>query len=439
MRFLELFLGAIVLWHLVYKVGNIIFNREKITLKTCLSILVFSLILSYINYINLEGVIKILLIYYLFCLYFRIIFKEEYSKIIVSALIVYIGFIISEIVVIVSSSFILELFNVPIAAVQNSLIMNILISFGMFILICLIKTRFKSFVYNSDFKNRSKIIIIIAILINLALLGYKLPVSEWKLSGEFIVTMFILLIFCIVGIYMIKQNSEMQKKSKMYNEVVEYSKNTNKLLEDYRLVNHEHKNQLSIIRTMIKNDNKELVEYVDNLLENKNITKYNWISDLNHLPLEGLKGLINYKLLEMDSNKIKIAVSISKEVSSIRLDKLSNKQIDNLYSIIGVYLDNAMQASKLSTKKEVSIEIYKENKTLVIIIGNTYKGRINIEKLGEYGYTTRGKKHGVGLYMVKQIIANNNLFSEKRLIQDKYYIQELRVNLSKIRKIRKNK
>lgn len=434
MKFLELFLGAVVLWYLVYKVGNIIFNKEKITLKAGLSIFVFSLVLSYINYINLEGVIKILLIYYLFCLYFRIIFKEEYSKIIVSALIVYIGFIISEIVVIVISSFILESLNVPISAVQNSIIMNLLISTGMFILMCLIRTRFKSFVYNSDFKTKSKIIIIIAILINLALLGYKLPVSEWKLNNEFIVTMLILLIFCIVGIYMIKQNSEMQKKSEMYNKVVEYSKNTNKLLEDYRLVNHEHKNQLSIIRTMIKNDNRELVEYVDNLLENKNITKYNWISDLNHLPLEGLKGLINYKLLEMDNNRIKISVNISKEVSKIRLDKLSNRQKDNLYSVIGVYLDNAMQASKLSSKKEVNLEIYKENRTLVIIIANTYKGKINIEKLGEYGYTTRGKKHGVGLYMVKQIITNNSLFSQKTLVQDKYYIQELRLNLSKIRK-----
>lgn len=439
-EYLKVFIDSLFVWIAIYFIGKVLFNEKSKFIRLILSLLLFSAVLGYLNYINseiLNGTIKILTVYYLFCLYIKINFNKHYSKTVVASLIIYIAFIISEVIIMIISSVILKSLGVEISTVKNSILMNFLISAGMFIIIYLFKDRLKLYIENSDFKKKSKRILIIVILINLALLGYKLPVTEWKLSVEFIVTMLILLIFCLVGVFMLKQNYDMVKTASMYQQVIEYSKTTNKLLEDYRIINHEHKNQLSIIRQMTDPKNKRLIEYLDNLLEQKNVVKYPWISSLNNLPSEGLKGLLNYKLVEMSNCGITPIVNISKDISKLKLDKLSTRQKDSLYSIAGVYLDNAMEAAEKSKEKRINLNIYKDKTELVIIIGNTYKGDINIDRIDDYGYSTKGKNRGVGLHIVRNILDNNTIFSVERRLIDNYYIQELRVNLNN--KIKKKK
>ena len=232
---------------------------------------------------------------------------------------------------------------------------------------------------------------------------------------------------------MIKQRTDIQKTTSMYQKLVDYSDITNDLLEDYRVISHEQKNQLLVIRSMLDdNSPQELVDYVDGLLDKKVGFKYEWIGELNHIPLSGLKGLINYKLIEANSLKINTNISISKDINKSKLNNLSIKQKDELYSIIGVYLDNAIQAAKESNKKEVSLESYKENEKIVIVIANTYNGKIEMEKLDNYGYTTKGKNHGVGLHLVKKIIENEVIYSQSRSLFEDYYVQKLIIDLSGI-------
>ena len=93
-----------------------------------------------------------------------------------------------------------------------------------------------------------------------------------------------------------------------------------------------------------------------------------------------------------------------------------------------------IQAAENSTKKEVSIEIYKEKNDIVFLLANSYSGKIDLEKIDLYGYTTKGKNHGVGLHIVKKIMEEEIIFSQSRNILDDYYIQELRIHLNKINK-----
>ena len=143
--------------------------------------------------------------------------------------------------------------------------------------------------------------------------------------------------------------------------------------------------------------------------------------------------MINYKLVQMESENINPTVTISKDVAKTKLNKLSTKQMDSLYSIVGVYLDNAIEAASKSKKKEVSLDVYKDKKEIVMILANTYKGKINLDKMDEYGYTTKGKNHGVGLHLVRKILEEDTMFKESRKLLDNYYIQELRIDLTKIK------
>ena len=439
MNFLELFIDSVIMWTTFYLIGRILFEETKKTnyIKLVPMIMLFSYILAHINYVNseiLNGIIKILCVYSLFCLFYKIIFKKELSKVLVASLILYLCLCASEVIIAIIASIVLATFHESLAFLKNTILINTIISLTEILIISLSKQKLIPYVKNSKLNRKSSLIIILVLLVTLALLIFKIPINKWKFNTEFIITMLILLFFCIIGLIIVKQNSDIQKTTSMYQKLVDYSDITNGLLEDYRVVSHEQKNQLLVIRSMLDdNSPKELVEYVDGLLDKKVGFKYEWIGELNHLPLSGLKGLINYKLIEAHTIDININISISKDVNNSNLNRMSTTQKDELYSIMGVYLDNAIQAAKESNKKEVSLEIYKENEKIVIIIANTYNGKIEMEKLDNYGYTTKGKNHGVGLHLVKKIIENEVIYSQLRSLFEDYYVQKLIIDLSGIK------
>ena len=363
-----------------------------------------------------------------------IIFNKTSSQILVGSLILYLTLFISETITAIFISFIFYLLDhQSMEILKNTILINIIITTISYIIISKNRKMLLSLIHNSKFEFRNGIMLVLLVLLTTTILLFKIPLSNWSLNVEFILTMLLLLCFVLIGFYMLKQKADIQKTTAMYQQLVDYSDITNNLLEEYRVISHEQKNHLLIIRGMLDETNKELVDYVDNLLEQRARSKYEWIGDLNHLPLSGLKGLIDYKLIEMEALGIATDVSISKEVLKTKLNKLSTKQKDNLYSIIGVYLDNAIQAAKDSKKKEISLEVYKEKRNVIVVLANTYKGKIEINKIDNYGYSTKGKNHGVGLHIVKRIIEEETIFTQSRDLFDEYYIQKLVINLYQIK------
>lgn len=435
----EMFISAIIIWITYYSIGKILFSEKNMIskYKIILTTMIFSVVLTVFNLLNsevMQGIIKFIVSYSLFCLYYKIVYKKDMSQVIVGSFIAYLSILFSEIIIAIIISVIFSINNITsMVMLKNTVIIHIFICSTAYLINYILKNKLVIFTQNVKIANKSSMIVIIIILITLALLFFKIPLSEWKLNIEFLLTMVLMLSFCIIGYVIIKQKSDIQKTTSMYQQLVEYSDITNGLLEDYRVVSHEHKNQLSIIRGMINNSNQELIDYVENLLEKREIIKYQWIGELNYLPLSGLKGLINYKLIEMESLNLNMSISISKDIFKTKLNKLTTKQKDNLYSIMGVYLDNAIQSSQKSKQKEVSLEIYKEKKDIVIILANTYNGKIELEKMDNYGYTTKGKNHGVGLHIVKKILEEDDTFLQNRGLFEKYYVQELRIHLNKIK------
>ncbi len=441
MKILELYIATLVMWTMNYLMGKLLFEfqAKPVYKKVIPSILVTSFIVTLMNLSSSEifnGIVKIMLSYIFIYTFNRINFNKNNYQTLIKSLTIYLSLFISEIAIAIVISAILYFTDYnSMEFLKNTIIINLIITGLAYTLIKINQKRFTLIINNSNESGgKSEILIILLILVTIALLVFKIPLSKWNLNIDFLFTMFLLLCFIMAGFLMLKQNSDIQKTTSMYQKLVAYSDITNGLLEDYRVISHEQKNQLLVIRSLLDdNSPKELVDYVDGLLDKKVGFKYEWIGDLNYLPISGLKGLINYKLIEANSLKININISISKDINKSKLNNLATKQKDELYSIIGVYLDNAIQAAKESNKKEVSLEIYKEKEKIVIVIANTYNGKIEMEKLDNYGYTTKGKNHGVGLHLVKKIIENEVIYSQSRSLFEDYYVQKLIIDLSGIK------
>lgn len=441
MKILELYIATLVMWTMNYLMGKLLFEfqAKPVYKKVIPSILVTSFIVTLMNFSSSEifnGIVKIMLSYIFIYTFNRINFNKNNYQTLIKSLTIYLSLFISEIAIAIVISAILYFTDYnSMEFLKNTIIINLIITGLAYTLIKINQKRFTLIINNSNESGgKSEILIILLILVTIALLVFKIPLSKWNLNIDFLFTMFLLLCFIMAGFLMLKQNSDIQKTTSMYQKLVAYSDITNGLLEDYRVISHEQKNQLLVIRSLLDdNSPQELVDYVDGLLDKKVGFKYEWIGDLNYLPLSGLKGLINYKLIEANSLKINTNISISKDINKSKLNNLATKQKDELYSIIGVYLDNAIQAAKESNKKEVSLEIYKEKEKIVIVIANTYNGKIEMEKLDNYGYTTKGKNHGVGLHLVKKIIENEVIYSQSRSLFEDYYVQKLIIDLSGIK------
>ena len=96
-----------------------------------------------------------------------------------------------------------------------------------------------------------------------------------------------------------------------------------------------------------------------------------------------------------------------------------NMKIYEFTRILGILLDNAIEASKECDEKIINIEIRKEPKRnrQILLIENTYTNKdIDTEKIFEKKYSTKQGNSGIGLWEVRQILKKNNnlnLFTTK--------------------------
>lgn len=106
---------------------------------------------------------------------------------------------------------------------------------------------------------------------------------------------------------------------------------------------------------------------------------------------------------------------------------MDTKNFRLLGNIIGVFLDNAIEASLNSEEKKIGIEIYKNKKNVELLISNSYNNKLDIKKIGFISYSTKGKNRGHGLLLVNNIIKNSKIFENEKVITDELFIQKLTV------------
>ena len=213
-----------------------------------------------------------------------------------------------------------------------------------------------------------------------------------------------------------------------YQKLVEYSQTTEELLTKYKSSMHEIKNQLIIIQGLAK-DNQELYDYVNFILNEKNKCDYHWLSFIKNIPISGLKGLINYKILKMQEQKLNFEVYVSDDVQNYQNLNFNITQKNDLYTLLGIFLDNAIEASLESQEKMISLQIYLENNKLIFLIANTFKN-VNLERIYEKGYSSKDKNRGIGLYLANSIINKSSKFENITKIEQNFFTQKLLVKLN---------
>ena len=148
------------------------------------------------------------------------------------------------------------------------------------------------------------------------------------------------------------------------------------------------------------------------------------LGKIKNIPKGELKSLIYYKFLVASKENLKLFINVSSEINT-KSYKFSKSQYRILSNLIGIFFDNAIEASKESKERELYFEIYDSNIGLTFLISNTYKEKIDLSKIGTKGYTTKGGSHGKGLYLAKKLLNKKNNISTRTVINGNQFVQKI--------------
>lgn len=274
--------------------------------------------------------------------------------------------------------------------------------------------------------------VILIIILSVLLFSISVYICLFNYNiGIILSTLFIMI--TIYTIIVVRTINEFYQKNRIQSEYDILLKNLNEyenLLDLQRVTNHENKNQLLVIKGMIDKGESNTSEYINSIIDTQYKDNDAIIYKTNRIPSGGLRGLIYYKILTMKEKKINSNLDVDRSLNELDFDNIPIKTNQELCKIVGVFLDNAIQAVSELKKKEIDIYLKYENDELYIKVSNNYSGIIELDKIDNSGYTTKGKGHGYGLSLVKGIIRENDCFKNDREIHGKMFSQIIRLKIN---------
>lgn len=426
---LKTFLTSIILNVSVYAFGIIILNngKIKITIKEIL-IFLMACILHTLDVLYLNGTGKTIIFIVIFALLLKLSFNRGYLKSIFSSIIYIVLLIIPDLITLIFTTQVLKIDkDYCYSTFAGSILGNLSVSIIMVGLIYLLRKPLRKLFSYRLTRNKKVVVLSLLTLVTIAVFFYSL-IKDYRFSNN--VFTYLLVIFTLVVIlgYLFKEKMNNENMFKRYDDLLTVMKNYESDIEDHRTSNHETRNELLAIRSKVSDLGDEtLCEYIDSILgDKKNINSAKY-SRFKYLPTNGLKGFLYYKFSEAEEKGLDVKLNIAKQVENSFLKDLNTKDFKDLTRILGVYLDNAIETSVLSEKKQLGIEIYKVKNDIEIIISNTYSNKVDKDKIGNERYSTKGLTRGHGLLLVKRILKNNNRLTSEAKITDTIYSQTIKI------------
>lgn len=417
--------SSLYIWSKLYK-KSVNFKDYKFYIVSLVSI--FIMIFNYFyNFVF----IRILFISIVMAIVNKVIFKECLKKVILST-------VLSEFIL-CSADVIFSLIVIYILKIDLSLVSGFYVAlfaniFGFVLSIGIINLKFTLRIYDKlinlidSIKHRKIILfgllIIISLNILLAFIYFKLNI--------YCVLFINLSLICIYSYVIVKnlETSNMNNLIKTENQsLIENLSEYENMLDRQRVDNHENKNQLLIIKNMIKKNDKDVIKYIDTIVTDQKEDDELLYTKVKKIPSGGLQGIIYQKMLVMKDKNIKFSIDVSRDVRKIDLDNFNMNDNYKLCKIIGVFLDNAIEESIKLNDRFIMILLYEDDEKLIIEVSNKFEGNIDLENIDNEGFTTKGYGHGYGLSLVKKIVSESEIFENEKQINNNIFKQIIKVKV----------
>ena len=424
------YIGVIIMMAGVYIFGRIVLESKvnlKNTLKDLMWLLIFSIPQTLI-FLHLSGVEKSVLMSIVNILFYKLIFKIENKK---SVFLILLYMMLLVIVDLIELFVVTKILKISMEYCYNSFAGSILSNLFVCILFSLTTVILRKQLRKTIEKkveNNTKIIIFSIMTFFCILLFFYTIIKEFRFRNDIFLYLFAIIVLIGVLFSLIRQTMINNKITNDYDKLLEFMKTYEEEIESQRTLRHETKNEFLAIRSKIcdKEKEKTIIDYIDEILGDTYSVKNEKYAKFGYLPANGVKGLCYFKTQKAEEQGISVSINISKKIQSSTICNLNTKEQRDFAKILGVFIDNAIEASAESKDKELGIEAYSNlDNEFRMIISNTYNNEIDEEKIGKENFTTKGKNRGHGLLLVNQLVKKNNIFDTKREIKNNIYSQTI--------------
>lgn len=380
------------------------------------AILIYAFILL-LTYTQIDHFFKVVFNYLGLIACNIIVSKNNFSKITIASLITFGILAFSEILY---TSFVVNVIGANLEEIKYkyfaSFFSNLCISvIGMTIIrINRVNVFFNEKVCNISKKNIKPIMTLsVVTVLFLSLILYSIY-FKMDFKKSIIMGIMLIIIFWFILLKLFTEINENIRVQDKYKNLENYLSHYQKMLFSQKMINHKNDNNLLVIRGLVHDS--DAIHFIDSLMVEKRQEDQDILNQALMIPTVELQGLVYYKLLNMKAKKINFDVQVSSNIESFNLNLLDGNTHKNICTVIGVFLDNAIEAVENINRKMIGINLYTIDHYFVIEVSNSYNGILEVEKFDEAGYTTKDDDHGFGLSLVKEIIENDvNLENERNI------------------------
>lgn len=353
---------------------------------------------AFINYIGLFILIKLLL---------KInTIKTILSTIIPTIIFALVGTLILKPFLLITKLSYSQVQIIPIFRLFYIFIVYIIIALIIFV----IKNKNYMINFKEDFDTNNKKVIIFNLAFGFLTLVVQLVITVFytDILPVFIVLLnFVsLLSYFFISLYSLLKTMKLQITTKNLESAENYNATLTYLYDNVRAFKHDFDNMVFILGGFIdKNDIEGLKKYYKNL--EKDCERVNNIALLNPeiINNSGIYNLLMAKYKKAEESKVELHLEFFFDFCKLKMP------IYDFSRILGILLDNSIEAAKETKEKKVFIIIRDSqiNNTQILNIKNSYSNKnIDISKIFEKGISEKENHSGMGLWEVNQILKRNN-------------------------------
>ena len=352
--------------------------------------------------------------------------------------------LLAEFIMIALSS-ILELFmfkfyqtvlNIQYDNIMTIPIYRFIFTSSIYLCIYLIYRIIKYFKFNIKLENmtrKNKILFIVNAFLGILAMGTQFYLL-FVYSGNMpiiitIVSITSLLAYFVISIYSLLSTNKLDTTTRDLEEAQLYNKTLTILHDSIRGFKHDFHNIVQSIGGYAdRGDLEGLRVYYRQLLQDCGRT-----NNLTALNPEVINNPAIYNVLATKYHKadeIGVQINLGIFIDLNEIEK--HMKIYEFTRILGILLDNAIEAASECENKVIHVSFRKEQnrRRLLVIIDNTYKNKdVNVDKIYEKDFSTKSKEtnSGLGLWEVRQILKKNNnlnLFTTK---SEEFFSQQFEI------------
>ena len=205
----------------------------------------------------------------------------------------------------------------------------------------------------------------------------------------------------------------------------EYNKTLHILHDSVRGFKHDFDNIVTTIGGYVKTKDMEgLEKYYSQLQEDCSKVNNLYVLNPDIINNPGIYNLLTTKYNEADEKGIKVNLTFLLDLNNL------NMKIYEFARILGILLDNAIDAASECNKKLINISFRNDsrNNRNIILIENTYNDKnVDLDNIFKKGVTGKANHTGLGLWEIRQIINKNNNINLYTTKDKQYFSQQLEI------------